>query len=310
MTQQERVKELEGTIRYLHEKEGRSKNYIAKLLDISRKSVSDAIAEWGLIKADERHLKPSTKKFLNKHRQEIINMLDSDTLMTEISSRLGISRKSLYDTYIRNDRELTHHFNLWQERKARRHLNSVEQKKNISSREYDVPDLEGEEWRDILGYPAYQVSNKGRVRRLSKRYDSYYLVKPAQNAVTGRIYVALQCDRKRANLSLARLVAFAFCTGHDSEHNTVDHIDGDVQNNYSDNLDWVSQGENNARAYRLGKKKSVAYTRADGIKKYVLDDRFEFTTIAALARFLGISETQASRYIFEGKSNHKIECIR
>lgn len=44
-----------------------------------------------------------------------------------------------------------------------------------------------------------------------------------------------------------RIVAEAFCQGKTDEKNTVDHKDGNKLNNHKDNLEWVSQAENNRR---------------------------------------------------------------
>lgn len=235
MTQKKRIEEMESTIRYLYEKEGRSKNYIAKLLSVNRKSLSDAIAEWGLVKADERHLTPSKKKFLNKYKREIIDMLDSDIPVTEISKKLNIREELLYDIYFKRDKELAHCFKSWQTRALHKRI------KVIPSVQLNSCNLEGEEWRDILGYPAYEVSNKGRVRYKTEASNTLRFVKLFQNVTSGRIYVSLQSDNKRAKINLARLVAFTFCTGHDKEHDVVAHMDGCPQNNRSENLKWVSQ---------------------------------------------------------------------
>lgn len=64
MTQIEKIEILKETITQLYEKEGRSKLYISDLLKINRKSLTQKINEWELVKADKRHLNPSNKNFL------------------------------------------------------------------------------------------------------------------------------------------------------------------------------------------------------------------------------------------------------
>ena len=301
---------MKDTVVYLYEKEGRSKSYIAKILDVERSVVSRAINDWELIKADERHLTPSTQKFLNKNRGVILDMLDSDATITSIASRLSISRKSLLDTYVRHDKELLHHYNASNKRK-KEHTERLRQSAMGNSRlVYDIDDIHGEVWSDILGYPGYQVSNMGRVRSWAKRYCRYHLVKPFTNSRNGRVYVTIRNDDKVASLSVPRLVAFAFVTGYDSNHNTVDHIDGDYTNNRSDNLEWVSQGENLRRAYANGRSKCVGYSRRGKFKKIVLDEKYEFSSIAATARFLNVSDTQITRYLSgECKTNHSFKIV-
>lgn len=65
---------------------------------------------------------------------------------------------------------------------------------------------------------------------------------------------------------------------------------------------WVSMGDNNKLAYKKGKAKSKAFTKRGKWRKIILDDKYEFKTIVALAKFLGKSETQISRYI-NGETN-------
>ena len=310
MTQKEKVLLMRDTIVYLYEKEGRSKSYIAKVLNVDRSVISKAINDWELIKADERHFTPSTQKFLNKNRSIMLDMLDSDATITSIASRLGISRKSLLDTYIQNDKELLHHYNDSKRRKEN-HTQYLRQSAMDQSRlMYDIEDINGEEWADILGYPGYQVSNMGRVRSWAKRYHRYHLIRPFTNSRTGRVYVTIRNDEKTASLSIPRLVAFAFVTGYDSEHNTVDHIDGDYTNNRFDNLEWVSQGENLRRAYLNGRSKVVGYSKRGKFKKIVLDDKYEFSSIAATARFLNVSDTQITRYLSgECKTDHNFKIV-
>jgi hypothetical protein len=50
-----------------------------------------------------------------------------------------------------------------------------------------------------------------------------------------------------------RLVAHTWCEGY-SDGMVVDHIDANKKNNHYTNLEWVTQGENEKRAYALGLK--------------------------------------------------------
>lgn len=298
MTQKDKIELLKDSIAYLYEKEGRSISYISRVLLLNRKELGIAIRDWELIKADVHYLKPSSEKFLNKNRKLILDMLSSDATITEIAQCLRIERSTLVRTFISNDKELLHCYNQYKERAQRCKDERIERLKDSSGHDYDFDDLPGEIWLPVLGYDKYQVSNMGRVKSLAERYGAYYLMRISHNVRTNRCYVSLlNAEGKTKNLNLARLVANHFVLGHSAEKNTVDHIDGDVTNNRASNLEWVSQSENNRRAYQRGKPGHRGYSRNGRFKKIVMDDQFEFKTIRALGRFLGVSESQAGRLI-------------
>ena len=305
MTQKEKINSLRNPITYLYTKEGRSKSYIANLFGIDRKTLISMINEWELIKADERHLTPSNEKFLNKNRKIILDGLDSDKTITEISDSISITRYSLLRTFIRNDPELFHHYNLYKSRMKNktqeRYQNLMDQSSHVYMTEED--NLPGEIWKTILGYSKYQVSNMGRIRSYAERYDTYYLLRTNTNQITHRVYVSIIDDNgKRRNLILARIVAHTFVPGYSEINNTVDHLDMNPENNRADNLEWVSQKENNQRAHSHPNAHRKPKSERKKFKYILLDDTYEFKTIRALARFLDVSESQACRYV-NGETN-------
>lgn len=310
MTHKEKAEMLKNTIQYLFEKEGRTKTYIAKVLEINEKVLYKKIDEWGFIKADKKHLTPSKEKFLNKHKKEIIDMLDTDIPLVDIANKFNISTDSLRNTYIKNDKELSHHHRLWADRRENRIQENKNKQMENSSRNY-IENYNDENWKPILGFEQYEVSNYGRIRKFANRFHHYYEIKPSKNIISGRYYVRLTNNNGISkNLILARIVAHAFCNGYSTENNTVDHKDGNFLNNKADNLEWVSQKENNIRAINNGKKIPKAYQKNGKFKKIIYDKIYEFKTIKAFAKFLGVSETQAARYISgETFINKSIELI-
>ncbi len=293
----------------MYEKEGRSKSYISSLLDINRRALVAKINEWELVKGEKKHLSPSTKKFFNKHADEIADMLNSDMFISDIAKKIGVNRTSLLRTYIYGDKKLLHCYNLYKQRQKSKKNDRINGLISRSSRIY-ADDLDGEIWRDILGYENYQVSNYGRIRKLAKAYGKYYLIRSQKNHLSQREYVTLTKNGMHKNLSLPRIVAHTFVDGFSDENNTVDHIDGDVLNNKASNLAWVSQSINNSNAYKNGRNKSIAYSKSGRFKKIIMDKKYEFKTIKALSKFLKVSETQASRYIFgESKTDHTFQFV-
>ncbi len=232
LTSYEKAELLKDTIYHMYSKEGRSKSYISKLLKINRKTINDKIKEWNFPEAEPRHhLTPSNLKFLNAHRNLIKSRLDNDIPITKIAEELKVDRHYLQRTIIQNDVVLnkarTDYMN-------RLHNNSNQLKSDMMNKSrlnYNIIDLPGEEWKPILGYDDYMISNKGRVKHLAKRYGKYYLLQQTPNKNNNRLYVTLHKDNTKKNLQVAKLVAHAFVDGYSDINNTVNHEDGDVQNN-------------------------------------------------------------------------------
>ena len=101
-----------------------------------------------------------------------------------------------------------------------------------------------DEWAPARGYPAYEVSEVGSVRRI----DSGRLIKPT--ITHGYFYMRLSKNGQNRNLRLHRLVWESF-TGP-AHPFTVDHIDGNKANNCVWNLRLLTVRENCRAASRLG----------------------------------------------------------
>ena len=305
MTNREKIDLLKSTIEFLYTKEGRSKLYIAKLLEVDRKTLTGIINEWGLIQANTHYLTPSNKKFINKHKQLIKSRLDNNVTQVNIAKELGITVDKLR-YLIPKDRVLSRANAEYKTRKAQIAEQSKQQDMQSSSRDYNIVDMPDETWKEIIGYTGYYISNYGRVKHYIPIYDRCALLTPHPNVRNNRLYISMQGH----NLQVARLVGFSFVAGHTKDTNTIDHKDGNVTNNAASNLEWVSQGTNNERAYNNGRDKAKAYTKHGKFKSIEVDSKFEFKTIRAMAKFMGVSETQAHRYIDkECECPHDIKLI-
>ena len=112
-----------------------------------------------------------------------------------------------------------------------------------------------EVWKDIYDYEGlYQISNKGRVKRLKFAHVSSdgkttwvhkeKILKPKHDK-KGYLFIRLGNGTKTSkNFRIARLVAMHFISLPPFENAQVDHIDRNRTNNNLENLRWVSNSEN------------------------------------------------------------------
>ena len=126
-------------------------------------------------------------------------------------------------------------------------------------------------WKDIKGYEGlYQVSNLGRVKRLSTtliRKDGRY-VHFKEHFVVCNIakmgYYMLDLHRygsKRKRVYLHRVIAEAFIPNPDNLP-CINHKDENKLNNNVDNLEWCTYAYN--LTYGSNRKKSVETRRKNG----------------------------------------------
>lgn len=116
-----------------------------------------------------------------------------------------------------------------------------------------------EEWRPVVGFEeSYEVSDEGNVRSKDRyvRCSRGEKTRPWKGkqlskilAAKGYYQVSLCVEGRISKVYVHRLVAEAF---YSERNETVNHIDGDKTNNHKGNLEWVTYGENNSHAFRIG----------------------------------------------------------
>jgi len=95
-----------------------------------------------------------------------------------------------------------------------------------------------EEYRPIVDFENYEISNLGNVRNIKTG-------EILKNSVNGCGYyqVGLYKNKKRTTKKIHQLVAIAFIENHENK-DCVDHTDNNRLNNDVENLRWCSQKEN------------------------------------------------------------------
>lgn len=117
--------------------------------------------------------------------------------------------------------------------------------------EDNIEDLPGEEWKIIDPKGYYYISSLGRVKSYHRREAK--ILKPYKNQ-NGYSRVDINTDSRHTYL-VHQLVAQAFLVNDDPEKkDTIDHIDGNKDNNTRSNLRYLSRGDN-VRAYQEQKRK-------------------------------------------------------
>lgn len=110
-----------------------------------------------------------------------------------------------------------------------------------------------EVWKDIPGFEKrYQASNLGRIRSIQDNHGKYReQIRSTWISNKGYVYVQLFIKDKRHNVSVHHAVASAFLPNPDHKP-TVNHLDGNKQNNFVGNLEWSTYSENLKHAFETG----------------------------------------------------------
>ena len=302
MNQYEKCQFLKNQIEYLYSKEGRSISYISKLFEIQRYVISRKLKEWNTpLATPKKHLSPSQQKFVNKHRQTIIKMLDNDETAANIAKTIGCTKPQLEMIYIPRDDALRE---ANRQKSDRRHAKAQayrDMRAKNSILNYEFALIEGEIWKPILGYEDYDISNMGRVRAYSQMCHRHYLKKPWLSK-DGYMRITLTLHNqpgKSKTLLLHRLVAQTFIE-HDPALNVVNHKDGNKSNNAVSNLEWVSASDNNNHYYTVLKHGEKTHSRKrKAFKDYAEYQGIRFTSMTALANYMGVSRATLARRMKE-----------
>lgn len=161
-----------------------------------------------------------------------------------------------------------------------------------------------ENWKYIEGYEGkYMISDKGRVKSCEYKFkDSLgreYTNKPRiikcayknsrkalKKNASKRVTVGLTKNGKMKQFQVSRLVAEAFIPNPENKE-TVNHIDGDTENNTKENLEWMTRRENIIHAYKNNlypnvRRKMMGLNRDTG---FII----ETETLTEMANILGVT---------------------
>lgn len=102
-------------------------------------------------------------------------------------------------------------------------------------------------WAPIVGFPDYEVSSYGRVRRVvASEHGHPPKVLTSCFDPKGYARIHLMLNGKRHSRIISRLVCQAFHGNPPSPYHQAAHGDGNKKNNRMDNLRWATRRENEA----------------------------------------------------------------
>jgi hypothetical protein len=113
-----------------------------------------------------------------------------------------------------------------------------------------------------LTYPGvktglYLISNYGSIRNT----ESGKIFTPNSTNSSGYVHTSLctETPYKYISVLIERLVAWEFCEGYNKQMNIIEvnHKDANPENNYYENLEWVTPNENKKFAYIHGNREII-----------------------------------------------------
>jgi hypothetical protein len=122
-------------------------------------------------------------------------------------------------------------------------------------------------WKDIKGFEGiYKISNLGNVK--SFKYNKTRLLKKLPN--TDGYFMVVLCKKGiQKRLQIHRLVCETFIPNIENKPQ-VNHINGIITDNKTENLEWCTASENQIHAYKI-LKKSVKNGSKNGMAKLTED---------------------------------------
>lgn len=176
-----------------------------------------------------------------------------------------------------------------------------------------INDLDGEVWKDIIGYEGlYQISNKGRCKSLKRTINrtirgissSYVveerLIKTQKGGNNDYLFYPLHKDGEVKTYLVHRLIAIHFIPNPENKEQ-VNHIDENVQNYDISNLEWVTPKENANHGTR--NQRSLENHNYNKIVQLTLDGEYiqTFNNAKLASREVGLTDSTCIIRCCKGK---------
>lgn len=155
--------------------------------------------------------------------------------------------------------------------------------------------------KEIDSFPNYTISTTGVITNTKTNYTKQQWL--CQN---GYYYVDLQHKGYKRKYPVHRLLALAFLPNPLNKR-TVNHKDGNKENNDLSNLEWATDSENMQHAYDHNLNYTTRKLTAAEADSYFLNDIMKGSTITALSKKLNVGLTQLSYRMKEASKRLNLE---
>lgn len=149
-------------------------------------------------------------------------------------------------------------------------------------------------WKPVAGYEGfYEVSNQGRVKRTKNLKET--ILKSCKHN-NGYLKVMLCKNGKRQNVFIHRIVAQTFIQNPD-DLPQVNHIDGNKENNITDNLEWVTHSENMMHAVSQKLFEPFFNRKTRAVCQYSIEGGFirKYSSVMEAQRQTGIDRSSIQK---------------
>lgn len=142
-----------------------------------------------------------------------------------------------------------------------------------------------DEWKDIIGFDGYQISDNGRVR------SPRQILKQQVNHKGYCVVMLSRVRNYKRSFYVHRLVAEYFIENPNG-YRQINHIDKDKSNNAKSNLEWCDA------AYNLsynGNRKRISQKHQKKICAFQENEQYTFESITKAASYFCVSIQAISR---------------
>lgn len=145
-------------------------------------------------------------------------------------------------------------------------------------------------WKIISQNTNYSINEYGVI----KNNTTGAIKKPFKNSRNGYFYVDLWGNNKSTKHPIHRLIAEAFIPNPENKP-TIDHKDGNRENNAIDNLRWATYSEQNSRFNTHGvRSEKIKVTNQND------DSEMNFESITDAADYFGVNISSISQMLKKG----------